>query len=82
MLYDMNYLQLQLGFEFNLPPLPAVNWSKYIETPYNTLIPNSLLVKCGVGLSLLPTPRPGFSYLQWDFQQLPLFTINLYLKLP
>jgi hypothetical protein len=38
----------------------AVDWSKYIGTPRNILIPNSLLVRSEVGRSLLRTPQPCF----------------------
>jgi hypothetical protein len=41
--------QLQLGFEFNPPPPPTVNWSKIHCNVINTLIPDLLLAKCGVG---------------------------------
>jgi hypothetical protein len=48
----MNSPQLQLGFKFN----PPVDWSKMHCNVINTLIPDLLLAKCGVGRTLLP-PR-------------------------
>jgi hypothetical protein len=52
MVHDMNSLpQVHLGLEFKRP---TVDWSKYIETLSNILIPDLLLVKHGVGRSLLP----------------------------
>jgi hypothetical protein len=59
MVHDMNYF-LNFSWDLSSKTIPTVDWSKYIETSSNMLIPNLLLVKCGVGHSLLPSRNQAF----------------------